>query len=258
MKEVHFIAQGKGGVGKSTIAGFLGDYLKAKSDEELHCYDTDPVNQTFSRYAALEPEVVKILTDANNIDARFFDGLIEKLVNDEGIAVIDNGAATFVPLMSYMAENEVPAFLAENGIRMIIHVPLAGGQSLQDCMTGLSQTLNSNSAEIVVWLNDFHGVIEKDGKGFTDFKVYQANRERIIGIVHIPNRNPDTFGADIKEMTTKNLTLTEAQNSGVFGLMPRQRLRTVQRDLYGQLDKIPFLATQAEHVKNVKQSGQGA
>ncbi len=246
MKEVHFIAQGKGGVGKSTIASFLGDYLKAKaSGVKLHCFDTDPVNPTFSRYSALEPEIIKILTDTNNIDARYFDDLIEKLVNNEGVAVIDNGAATFVPLMSYMAENEVPEFLAENGIRMIIHVPLAGGQSLQDCMTGLSQTLNSNSSEIVVWLNDFQGVIEKDGKVFTDFKVYQSNQDRIIGIMHIPNRNPDTFGEDIKVMTTKNLTLTEAQNSGAFGLMPRQRLRTVQRDLYEQLDKIKFLATQS-------------
>ncbi|PSJ79239.1 conjugal transfer protein TraL, partial [Neisseria iguanae] len=59
------------------------------------------------------------------------------------------------------------------------------------------------------------------------------------------NRNPDTFGADIKKMTSANLTLSEAQSSELFGLMPRQRLRTVQRDLYEQLDKIPFLATQA-------------
>ena len=55
MKEVHFIAQGKGGVGKSTIASFLGDYLKAKaSGVKLHCFDTDPVNPTFSRYSALD------------------------------------------------------------------------------------------------------------------------------------------------------------------------------------------------------------
>ena len=55
MKEVHFIAQGKGGVGKSTIASFLGDYLKAKaSGEQLHCFDTDPVNPSFSRFSALK------------------------------------------------------------------------------------------------------------------------------------------------------------------------------------------------------------
>ena len=51
MKEVHFIAQGKGGVGKSTIASFLGDYLQTKaSSEKLHCFDTDPVNPSFSRF----------------------------------------------------------------------------------------------------------------------------------------------------------------------------------------------------------------
>lgn len=250
MKEVHFIAQGKGGVGKSTIASFLGDYLKAKaSGEQLHCFDTDPVNPSFSRFSALNPEVIDILNDSNNIDSRYFDGLIEKLVNEEGIAVIDNGAATFVPLMSYMAENEVPSFLAENGIRMIIHVPLVGGQALDDCITGLVQTLNALQAEVVIWLNDFQGVVTKD-KPFEEFGVYKQYKDRIIGVVHISHRNPDTFGADIKEMTTKNLTLTEAQTSGEFGLMPRQRLRTVQRELYEQLDQIEFLATQRQPEKS--------
>ena len=243
MKEVHFIAQGKGGVGKSTIAVFLGDYLQTKaSSEKLHCFDTDPVNPSFSRFKGLKPQVIEILNESNNIDSRFFDGLVEKLVGEDGIAVIDNGAATFVPLMSYMAENEVPSFLAENGIRMIIHVPLVGGQALDDCITGLVQTLNALQAEVVIWLNDFQGAVAKE-KPFEEFGVYQEYKDRIIGVVHITHRNPDTFGADIKEMTTKNLTLTEAQNSGAFGLMPRQRLRTVQRDLYSKLDKIPFLAT---------------
>ncbi len=248
MKEVHFIAQGKGGVGKSTIAAFTADYLKnaaaAAMPIPLHCFDTDPVNQTFLRHQAFKPELVKIMTEHNTINSRNFDGLVEKLVFEEGIAIVDNGAATFVPLMSYMAENSIPELLAENDVRMIIHVPLTGGQSLEDCLTGLTQILNGINAEIVVWLNDIHGEVEKDGKSFTDFKVYSANRQRIIGIVHIPNRNPDTFGADIKQMTMRNLSLTEAIASDVFGLMPRQRLKTVQRDLWQQLDKVPFLATQ--------------
>ena len=226
MKEVHFIAQGKGGVGKSTIASFLGDYLKTKaSGEQLHCFDTDPVNPSFSRFSALNPEVIDILNDSNNIDSRYFDGMIEKLVNEE------------------------PSFLAENGIRMIIHVPLVGGQALDDCITGLVQTLNALQAEVVIWLNDFQGVVTKD-KPFEEFGVYKQYKDRIIGVVHISHRNPDTFGADIKEMTTKNLILTEAQNSGEFGLMPRQRLRTVQRELYEQLDQIEFLATQRQPEKS--------
>ena len=119
----------------------MGDYLQTKaSGEKLHCFDTDPVNPSFSRFKGLKPEVIEILNESNNIDSRFFDGLVEKLVGEDGIAVIDNGAATFVPLMSYMAENEVPSFLVENGIRMIIHVPLVGGQALDDCITGLVQT----------------------------------------------------------------------------------------------------------------------
>lgn len=102
---------------------------------------------------------------------------------------------------------------------------------------------------MVIWLNDFQGVVTKD-KPFEEFGVYKQYKDRIIGVVHISHRNPDTFGADIKEMTTKNLILTEAQNSGEFGLMPRQRLRTVQRELYEQLDQIEFLATQRQPEKS--------
>ena len=247
MKEVHFIAQGKGGVGKSTIAAFTADYLKnaaaAAMPVPMFCFDTDPVNQTFLRHQAFKPELVKIMTEHNTINSRNFDGLVEKLVFEEGIAIVDNGAATFVPLMSYMAENSIPELLAENNVRMVIHVPLTGGQALNDCITGLVQILKSLKAEVVVWLNDFRGNVEQE-KPFDQFKVYKEFKDQIIGIVHIPNRNPDTFGKDLEEMTSKNLSLSEAITSDTFGLMPRQRLKTVQRDLWQQLDKIPFLATQ--------------
>ena len=244
MKEVHFIAQGKGGVGKSTIAAFLADYLKNKSDMPLHCFDTDPVNPTFSRYKDFQAEVIKILTDSNDIDTRFFDGLIEKLVEKDGIGVVDNGAATFIPLMSYLAENEVASLLAENGVRFVIHVPLQGGQVLKDCMTGLTQILNSIQAEIVVWLNEFQGAIEMEGKQFTELNTYQQNKNRIIGIVNVQSRNPDTYGIDIHKMSNLNLSLTEAATSNQLGMMPRQRIKTVQKDLYEQLDQVPFLATE--------------
>ena len=101
MREVHLIVQGKGGVGKSLSSTILAQYLKAKAaNDTVHCFDTDPVNKTFSRFKELKPEMVKILTENNTINTRVFDGLMEKIINEKGIGVVDNGAATFVPLMS--------------------------------------------------------------------------------------------------------------------------------------------------------------
>ncbi|VTX54788.1 conjugal transfer protein TraL [Neisseria sp. DTU_2020_1000833_1_SI_GRL_NUU_006] len=257
MKEAHIIVQGKGGVGKSLTAAFLADYFAAKAKlaagEKLHYFDTDPVNQTFARYNAFKPTVVEILTETNNIDSRFFDDLIEKLINEKGIGIVDNGAATFVPLMAYLSENQVPELLAENGVRLVVHVPVTGGQALDDCMTGLNQTLNGVSAKVVVWLNEFQGKIEKivenKRKTFTEFAVYESHKDDIIGIVTLPQRNPDTFGADIRAITSQNMSLTQAVESKELGIMPRQRIKTVQKDLYEQLDEVPFLAT-----KNTKQA----
>lgn len=251
MKEVHVIAQGKGGVGKSLTAAILAQYLTEKkaANDTVYCFDTDPVNQTFSRLEKLKPEIVNILTKDNNIDTRNFDSLMDKLLTVDGIAVVDNGAATFVPLMSYMAENQVAELMRENGVRLIIHVPILGGQSLVDCMTGLAQTSRSIEAEIVVWLNEYQGEISEGGKSFTDFPVYHDSKEKIIGFVKIVSRNPDTFGKDIKEMTSKNLTFREVAESTVFGIMPRQRLRTVWRDLYVQLQNLPIAVNQKSAAK---------
>ena len=71
----------------------------------------DPVNQTFLRHQAFKPELVKIMTEHNTINSRNFDGLVEKLVFEEGIVIVDNGAATFVPLISYIAENYNQSYL---------------------------------------------------------------------------------------------------------------------------------------------------
>ncbi|MBP6860780.1 MAG: conjugal transfer protein TraL [Neisseriaceae bacterium] len=237
MKEVHFIAQGKGGVGKSFIASLIAQYLKQQGEAQVHCFDTDPVNPTFSRYKALNVEVVKILTANNNIDSRNFDGLIEKLIEQEGVGVIDNGAATFVPLMSYLAENGVPELLGDSGVRMVVHVPVQGGQALEDCLMGLVQTTQSLNAEVVVWLNDYNGAVVHDGKSFQDMKAYKVSASKIVGTINIVGRNPDTFGKDIQNMTSLNLTFDEVMDSTAFTLMPRQRLKTFKRDIFEQLDK---------------------
>lgn len=238
MKQINFVMQGKGGVGKSYISASLAQFLIQKhGHEQVRCFDTDPVNQTFSRYTSLNVDLVPIMTEHKSIDTSKFDALIEMLIEDDGIAVIDNGAATFVPLIQYMTEINLMQIFEENGIDVVLHVPICGGQALKDTLSGLDTLINmSETTDIVVWLNNFQGDIEQAGKPFSDFKVVQDNANRIKHVINIPNRNPDTFGKDIRSMTEQSLTFNEVQQSKQFSFIPRQRLRQVQQDIYKQLD----------------------
>jgi adenylate kinase family enzyme len=235
MSAIHIILQGKGGVGKSLVAALLAQYLAGKGDG-LFCADTDPVNDTFARYTEFDAERVKILNDDKNIDTRVFDGLIEKLLEHEGDAVIDNGASTFVPMSSYMLENNVIGLLQEAGKKVFIHTVLTGGQAIDDTMIGLNSLITSQSAPIVVWQNEFFGAVEKDGKRFVESKLYEKNKGRIKGVITIHKRNPDTFGKDLEMMISNKLTFGQAMTSDLFTIMPRQRLKQIQNSIYAQLD----------------------
>lgn len=238
MKEVHLVTQGKGGVGKSLVASFLAQYLLATSQNtSVHCFDTDPVNPTFSRYKALDVSVINILNSNNSIDSRHFDGLIEKLIEESGIGIVDNGAATFIPLMSYVAENSVDTLLADNDVTLYIHSVIAGGQAQKDCLEGLFKTVKGIKANVIVWLNHHSGQIEESGKSFSELKIFRDNQDKIIKTVELHSRNPDTFGKDIQKMTSLNLTFDEIDLHPAFSLMPRQRLRQVKNDIWGQLSQ---------------------
>ncbi|PIT16921.1 nucleotide-binding protein [Snodgrassella alvi] len=242
MKSVHFLLQGKGGVGKSFIASMLAQYLRDRlGKEKVACYDTDPVNQTFSRYGALKTETINILDGNDGINSRIFDSMIEKIIaSKKDAAVIDNGAATFVPLLRYMNENKIAELLKEMGIEVYFHVVITGGQALEDTMVGLSTVLEKLNGLVQVWSNEFFGDVSYQGKQIEQFQVINDNQDKIIGIIRIENRTKDTFGKDIELMVKSNLTFDEVKSSPLFTLMPVQRLLSVQRDLYTQLDQQTF------------------
>ncbi|MDW5417713.1 conjugal transfer protein TraL [Iodobacter sp. CM08] len=232
---IHFVLQGKGGVGKSFIAVLLAQYLKETIDH-LFCADTDPVNDTFSRYKSIPVQRVNVLNRDSEIDSRVFDSLIEQLIEHDGVAVIDNGASTFIPLSAYLAENGVIDMLKEMGKTVYIHTVLTGGQAMDDTMNGLVALLRNQPAQIVVWENEYFGEVSKNGKRFIDTQIYAENKNRIKGIINIKQRNKSTFGKDIELMVSNKLIFNDLANSGLFTAMPLQRLATVRRDIFEQLE----------------------
>lgn len=231
---IHLVLQGKGGVGKSLVATLLAQYLLSQNSN-LFCADTDPVNDTFSRYVALNVCRVDVLNANQEIDSRVFDGLFEELLEHEGDSVVDNGASTFIPLSAYLADNGIIEMLNDADKTVYIHTVLTGGQAMDDTVNGLIALLSNHSAKIVVWQNEFFGELVKNGKRFTDLSLYADNQDRIQGIVTIQQRNAATYGKDIALMTSNKLTFNEVRSSDLFTTIPRSRLNTFRNDIYQQL-----------------------
>ena len=74
MAVIHFIQQGKGGVGKSMIASFLYQAL-LHFGKEVAAFDTDPVNATLAGFKEFSVRRKVIIKDGN-IDPRAFDSLM--------------------------------------------------------------------------------------------------------------------------------------------------------------------------------------
>ena len=64
--------------------------------------------------------------------------LIERILDtgDDDVVVVDNGAATFLPLCSYLIENGAIGLLTESGHAVRFHTVITGGQGYEDTVEG--------------------------------------------------------------------------------------------------------------------------
>lgn len=234
---VHLVLQGKGGVGKSFVSSILAQYFRTKS-APVHCLDTDPVNATFAQYRLLEAEHLKVLR-RGRINEKEFDVFVQRVCHGEGVFIVDTGATTFVPLWNFILENEILALFQSHQRRVFVHSVVAGGQAMTDTLNGLERlaqtTLEKN---VVVWINEYFGEVAKDGKAFEEFKIAEEYAHKLVGSVLIRERNPQTFGDDLRLMLEQRLTFDEAIHDERFFLVSKQRLTIVRRDLYEQLDRL--------------------
>jgi hypothetical protein len=237
---IHISLQGKGGVGKSLISAILSQYLLSKG-EDVHGIDADPVNQTLAEYRGLAVTRLNLLKEGS-VDQREFDLLMERFLTESGTFVVDTGASTFIPLWHYVLENHALDYLREKGKRVFIHSVITGGQSLNDTLCGFEQLAETTREKnIVVWLNEYFGAVLEDGAPFREMAVCKKHANKVHGSVAIVRRTADTFGRDVEEMICQKMTFDEAMSGSGFTIMAKQRLRVVQRDIFEQLDAIPFI-----------------
>lgn len=244
-KNFYFILQGKGGVGKTTCAVFIAQYLKDHLQKDYLTIDTDQVNASFASFKALNVEALNIMEN-NQILPRGWDTLTEKMIKtDKTNVIIDNGASSFVPLISYVVENDMVELLTsdENDYKgnIFIHIVIAGGEGLTHTLAGLNticENFSQDTVQIIAWLNPFLGSIEYSGKRFEDMDEYKKHKEKIFNVIRIPTYTRDTFGKDISDMLSSNRTFTEMINSSSVYTASRHRYKKVQNEIFALLDGI--------------------
>jgi len=243
MNSVHIILQGKGGVGKSLIAVMLTQYLK-RQGKHVICADTDPVNATFTQYKSLDVTHIDIAKDGTVIQSKF-DPIMETMIETDADFVIDNGAATFLPLTKYLVDNEIYKILEDSGKKVYVHSVLTGGQAKTDTFHGFNELVDktNGSARIVVWENEFWGPIEYDGHPISATKVYkEADRAgKIAGRVKITDRSSnDAFVDAVKAMTSAHLTLADVNEAPEFGFLVKNRLNKIVGDVFNELATVSW------------------
>ncbi|MFZ2316077.1 MAG: conjugal transfer protein TraL [Gammaproteobacteria bacterium] len=236
--QVHFTLQGKGGVGKSYVSSLLIQYIQSRR-QLVTVVDTDPVNATLSGYKSFNTQRLELMENGVLIE-RNFDKLIEQVIEQNTNFVIDNGASSFIPLSSYITENDAINLILESGKEVIIHTVITGGQALRDTLNGFASLVEQmpDNAKLVIWLNEFFGYIEAEGKIFEEMKIYQNNKDRVYGIVRIARHTASTFGEDVKLMLDKKLSFEEINQSPEFGIMSKSRLMKVKNNIFEQLGTI--------------------
>lgn len=233
---INIVLQGKGGVGKSFLSSMLAQYFLDFKKIKLNCADTDPVNNSFASIKRLGAAPIEILRDGAIIQSKF-DSIFETVINENKTTfVIDNGASTFVPMMKYIRDNDVISLFDSLNRPIFIHTVIVGGQSQIDTLQGLMslyELLNkANNVKLVIWLNEFQGVVEipKD--------YIKLVGDKTQAFINIKNRSSDAFNDDLEKMTKARLTVEEVMKSAEFGLMSKNRLKKVFSDVYEQLESI--------------------
>jgi hypothetical protein len=237
-RSAHFILQGKGGVGKSLVASLVAQYLADQGRLE-GCFDTDPVNGSLQTIPALKAKAVELLA-GDQLNVKGVDRLVESIVSAKSDIVVDNGAASFLPLSRYLVENDIPTVLSEHGASMVLHTVVTGGGNGLDTLKGLDALVGHfvPGAAIVVWVNEFFGPARFDGTDFEDTNVYKEHASKLRGMVYLRKLDPVMFAPNLAAMLERHMTFAEAAASDDFMLMEKSRLFRVKTDIWKQLETV--------------------
>jgi len=235
---VHWVMQGKGGVGKSRVAATLLEFLTDKNNSNALGLDTDPNNRSLSDIKTLDVVFLNIMPDSDTVDIAKFDDLLMFMMQNERAKgkdlVIDVGATTYQPLYSYIIKNDVFNLLAD--FEHYVHIPVAiGAEAEADCLLQLDSMLNAfgDTPAYLVWENQFFST--KSEHNIETLEAYQKNKEKIFAVVKMTKRDVLFEGA-LEKMTKNKQIFADVNMDPKYNILEKSRLQKIKQDYWDILD----------------------
>lgn len=229
---IHIILQGKGGVGKTTIALFVLQVLQRYSTSKVYGIDTDPVNQTFASFSSLGVEPVFLMDEDNEINPLKFDTLIDAILAGQDNFVIDTGATSYLPTFNYLKNTQIIDILNEQGKTTFIHVPISGGQATGDTIAELNDLASTfQNAKLVIWENQFFGKINES---FYENQNFINTIKNALGVIVLQKLDPKTDGYLYAQMTSQLKSFADIINDNSQSFMTKRRISNIFDNLCEQ------------------------
>ena len=236
---IHFILQGKGGVGKSYVASLLTQYLQDKKKPVVG-FDLDPTNPTYAEYEKLPVERISLLDANNHIDNEKFVLFGERLFkySKEHEIIVDCGTSAYIPMMHFLEQIGFESWLESMGRKTIIHTVLKGGGELSDTFESCSELFRLfPTCPFVIWLNESQQSVVNQGKGFLETQIYKKNEKRIVDVIPLPKYTSGFFGnVDIDKMIENRWTFKECIEGKKFFLVQQRCLFLYKKNIWERLD----------------------
>ena len=238
-RTVSFVLQGKGGCGKTLVASLLAQSLKERG-EPVVCINTDPVNASFAAISSLGAEPVRLMR-GNKLNVGEMNACAERATAEDASFVVDNGAASYLPMMEYLLEAEIFECIAESGKWVIVHMPVIGGRSLAHTVTALEIASKSlpGCVDIVPWFNPYFGpLVVDDGAELDETELYAGMADRLCAPVKLPTLHPDYAGAYFEKMLDANRTFADERADAGGGTISRMWLERTWKKINEQIQQV--------------------